>query len=331
MSEPLPQIITASEVLGFGYSRAVEALEYALRHGLDTASDPPRTGLPVGPDATLYSMPSIGADAVSIKIVTHRADNTRRGLPTVHGIHIQFDPDTLAPVAVMDGAALTTLRTPAVSVAAVRPALRRFDEPLNLVIFGLGPQGLGHLEALIDVATASGDFPTPRNVTFVTRHPASRRLPHRPPVTVTGITSDNRRLESVLAAADVVVCATGSRKPLFDSSALGPRTVVIAIGTHDPDHREVDANLCARATVIVEDLITAQRSFGEIIDALADGSLTSERLVSMADVLAEGGDHAIAGDRPVLFSGGGMGWQDRIVGAAITRASLMATPDTRRS
>ena len=50
------------------------------------------------------------------------------------------DGDTLAPTAVLDGAALTTLRTPAVSVAGIRPALERFDGPLRLVVFGTGPQ-----------------------------------------------------------------------------------------------------------------------------------------------------------------------------------------------
>ncbi|MGV2481880.1 UNVERIFIED_CONTAM: ornithine cyclodeaminase family protein, partial [Salmonella enterica subsp. enterica serovar Weltevreden] len=58
---------------------------------------------------------------------------------------------------VIDGAALTTLRTPAVSVAAVLPALSRFPDPVKVVIFGAGPQGIGHADTIraeLDVAEA---------------------------------------------------------------------------------------------------------------------------------------------------------------------------------
>ncbi len=44
------------------------------------------------------------------------------GEPRIQGVCVVFDAKTLAPAAVIDGIALTNLRTPAVSALAVRAA-----------------------------------------------------------------------------------------------------------------------------------------------------------------------------------------------------------------
>jgi ornithine cyclodeaminase/alanine dehydrogenase-like protein (mu-crystallin family) len=125
-----------------------------LRGGLDPAADPARSSIPVDGEATMLFMPSISPSEVGVKIVTHNPRNGGTGHPLIHGMYVLFDRPTLAPVAVLDGTALTTLRTPAVSMTAVRPALRRFQNPLNIVIFGLGPQGVGHLDVVLDICRA---------------------------------------------------------------------------------------------------------------------------------------------------------------------------------
>ncbi|MGH1554688.1 hypothetical protein ACRAWF_30520 [Streptomyces sp. L7] len=68
----------------------------------------------------------------------------------------------------MDGIAVTNLRTPAVSVAATAPLLTGSRGPVELVVFGAGPQAVGHVDAiraadsveLADVTPAAGP-PTP--------------------------------------------------------------------------------------------------------------------------------------------------------------------------
>src|SRR6478735_1195478 len=152
------RFVLADEVEEFGYARAVEAIEAAWRNGLDPAGDPARSRTAIGDRSHLLTMPSVGESNVGVKLVTTNPDNPAVGLPFVHGVYVLFDRPSLAVVALLDGAALTTLRTPAVSVAAVRPALRRFDRPLRVVVFGLGPQGVGHLDALAATANRDGDF-----------------------------------------------------------------------------------------------------------------------------------------------------------------------------
>ena len=148
--------VDADEVRALGYAAAAAAIEQALHDGVDPAADAPRTITPVGVDGELFSMPSSGAHGVGIKLVTRSPRNADVGVPVIHAVYVLFDPNTLAPARLLDGTALTTLRTPAVSVAAVRPALARFVDPPQVVVFGAGPQGLGHLEALCAVMRPAG-------------------------------------------------------------------------------------------------------------------------------------------------------------------------------
>ena len=117
-----------------------------------------------------------------------------------------------------------------------------------------------------------------------------------------------------LAAADVVVCATSAGGPLFDSALLRDDVVVAAVGSHQPDRRELDAALLARATVVVEDRATALREAGDVVMAIAEGALGSDDLVDLAALLAEG---ATPPEGAVVFKGTGMAWQDLVVAAAV--------------
>jgi len=310
------RFIPAGDVEAFGYPRAAAALEVALRDGLDPSADPARSSIAVDGGASLLYMPSITATGIGVKLVTHNPRNAETADPLVHGVYVLFDRDTLAPVALLDGAALTTLRTPAVSVVAVRQALRRFQRPLNVVIFGLGPQGIGHLDALRDIATHDGDIYPPATVTYVARRTHDDRLPRRAGVAVTGVIAGSAEMIEALIAANVVVCATSAQTPLFDSSVLSDQVVVIAVGSHSPDAREIDGPWCGRSLVIVEDVATAMRECGEVVQACGAGVLTSNNIVSMAEVVTGRVGHDIQAG-PTLFKGSGMAWQDLVVAQSI--------------
>ena len=122
-----------------------------------------------------------------------------------------------------------------------------------------------------------------------------------------------------MESADVVVCATSARSPVFDSALLRDDAVVVAVGSHEPDARELDAPLLGRATVVVEDIATALREAGDVVLAIAESMLTAADLVPMRDVLT--GDVALPTDRPLVFKSVGMSWQDLVVAAAVVRCS----------
>ena len=294
---------------------AVAAIEAALQAGLDPDLDLPRLSVPLQSGEFLL-MPSEQRAATGLKVITVAPDNPEQDLPRIQGLYLLFDRATLTLRALLDGAALTTLRTPAVTMAAIRPALERRTDPLHIVVFGTGPQAVAHVDAARAVLAGTRDVAT---VTYVSR---SGRAPASAPTALT-LRADGTDVDAALARAGLVMCATTARTPLFDSSLLGPQTVVAAVGSHEPDARELDAALLARAQVIVESRATALRECGDVILAVAEGALDPDNLVPLRAVVV--GQVAPATDRPIVFKSAGMSWEDLVLAEAASASASIPT------
>jgi len=283
---------------------AVAAVEAALRGGLDPTAEPPRSVVQVAHGQFLLMPSEAGETSAGVKVVTVAPGNPARGLPRVQAVYLLFDRDTLALTAMLDGTALTTLRTPAVSIAAVRQHLP--DRPLRLVAIGAGPQATGHVVTLAAVRPLA-------SVVHLVRDPSGV------PIDALLLPLGSTEADAALGAADVVICATSARTPLFDSTLLRPDSVVIAVGSHEPDAREVDSALLARSSVVVEDTATALREAGDVILAIADGGLTAADLIPMRDLLTR--TVAPPSDRPLVVKTVGMSWEDVVVAEAVVSAA----------
>jgi ornithine cyclodeaminase/alanine dehydrogenase-like protein (mu-crystallin family) len=291
------RFLDAAAVAALGPAAAVEAIRAALRDGLDPAADPPRAVVQLSAGQFLL-MPSEIPAAAGVKVVTVAPGNPARELPRIQAAYLLFDRETLTLRAVLDGTALTTLRTPAVSVAAVLDRLP--DRQLQVAVVGAGPQASAH------VATLAAVRPLGR-VSHLVRDPS------RTPLDAVRLRS--AAADEALGTADVVVCATSARSPVFDSALLSEDCIVVAVGSHEPDARELDAPLLGRATVVVEDTATARREAGDVVLAIAEGALTAADLVPLRDIVT--GRHVPRPDRPLVFKSVGMAWQDLVVAEAV--------------
>ena len=254
---------------------AADALEAALLAGFDPESDPPRTIVPVG-GGDLLVMPSAAGGVPAVKLVTVG------GEPRVQGVCVVFDPATLAPVALVDGIALTNLRTAAVSALAVRRLAER--DASRLLVLGRGPQAHAHVEAIRAIL----------------------------PIEHVDLAGREGAADEVVASADVICCCTTAREPVVDGTLVADRAVVVAIGSHAPDVRETDDVLAHRATVVVESRSSALREAGDVIAA----GLGPDDLMTLAELVRL--DAPPPGPR--LFKSTGMAWEDAVVASALTRA-----------
>ena len=295
------RFLDADAVAALGSAAAVQAITDALRGGLNPAADPHRVSVGLT-EGEFLLMPSETLTDAGVKVVTIAPNNPIHGLPRIQAAYLLFDRETLALRAVLDGTALTTLRTPAVSVAAVLQRLP--DRPLRAAVIGAGPQATGHVSTLAAVRPLE-------SATYLVRDPSRTPLD--------AITLGSPQADEALESADVVVCATSARSPVFDSALLRDDAVVVAVGSHEPDARELDAPLLGRATVVVEDIATALREAGDVVLAITESTLTAADLVPMRDVLT--GDVALPTDRPLVFKSVGMSWQDLVVAGAVVRCS----------
>jgi ornithine cyclodeaminase len=304
------RVLDGAAVTGaLGWTGAVDALRGALLGGVDPEAELPRTGRPFGAGELLVMPSDAGArlgdrTLAAVKLATVAPDAPGPGLPRINAVCVVFDAATLAPVAVLDGVALTSLRTPAVSALAVDLVAPAAAD--RLLVFGTGPQAEGHVGALRAVRPLS-------SVGVV------GRSPDRTAAFVDRLRADGVDAEMATAAdvtaADVVACCTTAREPLFDGRLLGDTAVVVACGSHEPDAREVDAETVRRCGVVVESVTAACREAGDVVLALAEEALTPADLVPLAR-LVRGETTA----RPRLVKTVGMGWEDLAVAAAVLAA-----------
>ncbi len=89
---------------------------------------------------------------------------------------------------------------------------------------------------------------------------------------------------------------------------------MVAIGSHEPGAREVDARLVGRATVVVESRASALREAGDVIAAIEAGAIGPDALHGLAALVR--GELSPAPGRPRLFKSTGMAWEDLVLATA---------------
>src|SRR2546423_3361444 len=102
-------------------------------------------------DGLLAAMPGFvpSAAVLMAKLVSLFPRNAGTGLPTHQAVIVGFDRDTGEPVAVLDGTAITAIRTGACSALSAR-LLARPDAP-GLAVLGTGVQARSHARAMCRV------------------------------------------------------------------------------------------------------------------------------------------------------------------------------------
>lgn len=286
------------------YGAAVEAIRDTLR-SFDPAADPPRTRVDLTAGEYLL-MPAELAGYAGVKVATVTPRNPEHGLPRIQAVYLLHDATTHTLLATLDGTALTTLRTPAVSVGVLKAVLeQRFGGGADVLVYGGGPQALGHLLALAAVVPV-------RSAVFAVRDPARHAGLAAAAGHAAEVVSADR---ADPGAADVVVAATTARTPLFDGARVAERAVLMAVGSHEPDARELDGPLLGRSTVVVETQAVAMRECGDVVLAVGEGHLDPADLVP-ADRFVAGVPPAAG---PVIFKSAGMSWEDLAVAALAHR------------
>ena len=292
----------ADRVMSTGFAAATDALESALGSGFDPAGDASRISVPLAHGEFLL-MPSEASRVAGVKVLTVAPANPERDLPRIQAVYLLCDSETLTPQALLDGTALTTLRTPALSALAARHLAP--SEPGRLLVVGSGPQAWSHVHALAAVCDLAEVVITGRSAARADQ--LAERLRDEGFDARAGEAAD-------VADATIVVCATTASEPVLDRARIADDALVIAVGSHEPGRRELDGALVGRSQVVVEDTATALREAGDVIMAIDEGHADAARLVPLARIVR--GEASVDRSRPRVFKSVGMGWEDLVVAAA---------------
>jgi ornithine cyclodeaminase/alanine dehydrogenase-like protein (mu-crystallin family) len=254
----------------------------------------------------LLLMPATGEPGTGVKLVTVNPSNPGRGLPLIHALYVLFSEQGLEPLAVFEGAALTALRTAAVSGLATRHLARRGAE--TLVIFGAGVQAWSHLEAM------QSERPSGR-MWVVSRTEEKARRFIEVAADQWGLVTGLRSPE-IVAEADVVCTCTTSETPLFDGAKLKPGAHVNAVGAYRPETRELDTETVRRGRIVVETRDVALAEAGDLLIPIREGAITQADIVADLSEVARGARVRTSPDDVTVFKSVGVAFEDLAVAAA---------------
>ncbi|WP_345795906.1 delta(1)-pyrroline-2-carboxylate reductase family protein [Castellaniella sp. MT123] len=234
---------------------------------------PARQAVPFPGGAVMLSMPATAADVGIHKLVNVAPGNRARGLPTISGMVSVYDGETGQLRLLLDGPAVTTRRTAAVSMLAVSRLLP--GGPRHAVVFGTGTQAAGHVRALLDL------------------HPGVRvdvigHAPGRAERFVSAFDPDRvRPAGRVDPAADLIVTATTSATPVYDQPARAGR-LVVGVGAYRDDLAEIGVRTLADSHLFVDDPEGARHEAGDYLQAGVDWASVRSLAGLLADRPPEG-------------------------------------------
>jgi len=312
------RILSAAEVRkALPMANAIDAMRQAFSaHGRGLVRMPLRTHLELNGVASLTMPASMREpDRLGAKLLTIVPANVERQLPVIQGVVVVFDGQSGAPKGLLEGSALTAIRTGAVSGLATDLLARK--EATQLAVIGSGPQAETQLEAVCSVRNV-----TEARIYSRTRKNALRFVSgvQRRPFTPREITVVDSVAEAV-DGADVVCTATRSEKPLLTASMVKAGVHVNAVGSYTPSMHEVDESILAMARVVVDDRSAALAEAGEVIHCMQRGVLVESAIVELGEIV-EGRKAGRTGEHEItVFKSVGLAVQDLAAGAmAMERA-----------
>jgi ornithine cyclodeaminase len=261
-------------------------------------------------------MPAFDAEGGGmVKLATVFRDNAAKGLPTIQAAIVVFSKEG-APVALLEGAIVTQLRTGAASALA-STYLSRADSSHLVVI------GTGALAPAMAVAHSA--------VRPITRISVCGRQRERAEATAAAIRSQlDRDIEVVVAAsaeaavatADIVSCATNSSTPVVAGKWLRSGTFIDLVGSFSPSKREADDEAILRSRIFVDTFEGVLGEAGDILDPIARGIIDRKRIEGeLADLVSGRVRGRVSDAEIILFKSVGTAIEDLAAAQMIVAAA----------
>lgn len=310
------RILSAEDVRkALPMDQAIEAMRGAFGQlSANQADVPLRTRLQTDKGLMLF-MPAFLRESreLGFKMVSIWRDNPSHGLPAIVALVTAIDPDTGEPRAIINGEALTALRTGAGGGLATDLLAR--PDARKVAVFGSGVQARAQLEAAcavrpIEEVRIFGR--TPSSVEIFAQEVAA--WPDAPAVSVAG------SRKQAVEGADIIITATTSEKPVFDGRDIAPGAHITGVGSYAPHMQEVDEITVQRSKIVVDSVQSCLAEAGDLIIAL------DKNVITKLDIHGELGA-IVNGDIPgresrdeiTFFKSVGVAVQDAAAAAAILR------------
>lgn len=246
-----------------------------------------------------------------VKTFTVTDGNAARGLPTVQGAMLVFDPDTGTPTAIIDSALVTKWKTAADSALGARLLAR--PDSRHLVIVGAGTVAANLAEAYAAI------FPALETITIWARRMEQGEALAAELAYLGPAVRAAEDLSQAVAQADIVSSATMARSPVICGEWLAPGTHVDLIGAFKADMREADDVVLTRGTLFADARATTLHHIGEYKIPLEAGIITEDDLrADLYDLISGGASGRASEDEITVYKNGGGAHLDLMTASAIS-------------
>lgn len=285
---------------------AIEAVREAfVRHIEGEWQMPSKVYLDASPHGDFRAMPALGDGIAILKWVTSFPGNPAQGRPVVYGTILVSDATTGQPVAIVDGRAVTALRTGAAAAVATAALAREGASTASIV--GCGLHGRWALACLEAIGFSEG-------VCFDRDPSAAERL----------ATEFGWRAGSLADAVgcDVITTVTPGRAVVIGRGDLASGAHVNALGADGSGKAEMDVDEVLRCRLFCDEWNQASHG-GELTGAVERGDIGRAEVVELGRVLAGEAPGRKDDAEITLFDSTGLAIQD----LAITLRALEAYRD----
>ena len=251
-------------------------------------------------------MPCFIQDYFGTKLVTLFPGNPEKHIPVLNGIMVLNDAQTGVPLALLNGPALTALRTAAVGSVSIRHLAPNNSHGVGII--GAGVQGFYQAW----VGCAAGNFTDvfvydlypDKALTLIEK--LSEMVPDiNPPRRIK--LHQASCVEELLENTQVVITATTSLEPVLpDSEELLAGKHFVGIGSYQPNVREFPRALFNLLRNVFIDTEHAVQESGDLIVPLQNNWLRPEQIMTLGRFLIENKFLDEAKGETTLFKSVGM-------------------------
>jgi ornithine cyclodeaminase/alanine dehydrogenase-like protein (mu-crystallin family) len=299
----VPVLDAAAVLAAVPPERAIERTRLAFeRHAGGEWAMPPKVYVDSPPHGDFRAMPARGDGFASLKWVTSFPHNPERSLPVVAGALLLSDAGTGALLAIVDCAAVTSLRTGAAAAVSAK-ALARHDAT-TVGLIGCGVNGSWAARCLAAAGYRDG-------VCADARPEAAGSLAGE-----LGWRAGDR---ADAAAQDVVVTVTPGERAVILGSDLRPGQHFAVLGADAAGKAEVELAALERCRLFCDEWEQAARG-GELAGPVAAGVVDREQVTEIGGVLTGAVPGRRSDDELTLFDSTGLATQDLGIAIAVYEA-----------
>jgi ornithine cyclodeaminase/alanine dehydrogenase-like protein (mu-crystallin family) len=235
-----------------------------------------------GDRGMMGQMPGYLADpeCFGVKLVSLIPRNKPPQYSSHLGLVLLFEAEHGQPVALVDAAEITAIRTAAASGLATR-LLARSDAG-DLALLGAGEQARSHLEAMLSVRALRRVRVWARDRDKAAAFAAEQGAKH-------GIAIETSpTVREAVTGADLICTTTKARDPILEGDWLAPGVHLNVVGSSIAGAAEIDTPAVVKARFFVDRRESTVNEGGEYLRALKAGAITPAHILGEIGEVANG-------------------------------------------